>query len=167
MPEPVATAHLTYTLVTTPAALTRATPRHPRRGRLSITIARTPDTPGPATCRSITLEVPTGIHAEAITTQPERIDTAYSAPRGRTWHILKNTARPDCTVFTCSPENPRREAVFDDTWALTLILDNIPLTALPGTTTVRITDDTAAASAPYTRHSAALPVTVLAATDDA
>ncbi|MER6306262.1 hypothetical protein [Streptomyces sp. NPDC001657] len=166
MTEPVATAHLTYTLATTPPALIHATAHHPRQGRLDITVTRATTAQAPATCRGITIEVPTGTHPKALTTRPERIDTAYSAPGSRTWRISKTMTRPDRTVFTCTPENPRYEAAFDDTSAFTLILDNIPLDALDGTTTVRITDDTTAGSAAYARHTAELPVTVKAAGDD-
>ncbi|MGW7640293.1 hypothetical protein [Streptomyces decoyicus] len=165
MTEPVTTAHLSYALATTPTALTRASPHHPRQGRLDITVTRTGAAQAPATCRGITVEVPTGTHPRALTTRPERINTAYRAPGSRAWLIRKMLTRPDRTVFTCTPENPRHEAVFNATWAFTLILDNIPLDAQDGTTTIRVTDDTATESAARARHSAELRVTVIAMDD--
>ncbi len=159
--EQTDTALLSYALTTTPAVLARATPGHPRQGRLEITVSRNPVGKGGAGCRSITVEVPTGQHAQALTDRPERIDTAYSAPHGHSWHIHKNTAaHPDRTVFTCTPENPRREAVFDESTTLTLILERIALTGPPGTVSLRITDDTAAHAQAHARRSTELTVTV-------
>ncbi|MFI9362707.1 hypothetical protein ACIG5E_16890 [Kitasatospora sp. NPDC053057] len=161
MTEPADTTLLTYALTTTPAVLVRATPGHPRQGRLEITVSRNPQARGDASCRSITVEVPSGGHPQALTDRPERIDTAYSAPHGRSWHIHKNTAtHPDRTVITCTPENPRREAVFDETATLTLILERIALTGPPGTVSLRITDDTAGGSQAHARRSTELSVAV-------
>ncbi|MFF2077469.1 hypothetical protein ACFVXG_22280 [Kitasatospora sp. NPDC058162] len=157
--EPETSGHLTYTLATVPEVLTSSTPQHPQYGRLDITVTRSRNAPGSVRCRGITLELPTGTHPGALTAQPESIDTTYSATRGRSWHILKNTAHQDRTLFTCTPENPRQEAVFDGTWALTLTLDGFPLTTTTGVTAhLRITEDTATAPASYRTHTIALPI---------
>ncbi|WEB45312.1 hypothetical protein MOV08_42470 [Streptomyces yunnanensis] len=166
MTEPAVTAPLRYTLTTFPPVLTQAAPGHPRQGRLEIAVTRDPEAVRTnAGCRGITVEVPTGNGPKALTNRPDRIDATYAAPRGRTWHIRKSTSHSDRTVFVCTPENPRHEAVFDDTATFTLILDRIPLTGSPDTVTVRITDETATGSGTYTRRGTDLPLALRRAPD--
>jgi hypothetical protein len=158
-----ATAQLSYHLASTPATLNRATSGRPCRGRLEITATRNPAARGAATCRSITVTVPTGTGPRALTNQPERIHTAYSAHsagHGRTWYIHKNTTDPERTVFTLTPENPRHEAVFDDTATLTLILNNIPLTGQSDTVALNISDQTGTGTGTCTRSDVTLTLTI-------
>ncbi|GAU65958.1 putative hypothetical protein [Streptomyces sp. NBRC 110611] len=166
MTEPAVTAPLRYTLTTFPPVLTRAAPGRPHQGRLEITVTRDREAAKTnAVCRGVTVEVPTGKAPEALTNRPDHIDATYAAPRGRTWHIRKSTSHTDRTVFICTPENPRHEAVFDDTATFTLILDRIPLTGSPGTVTLHITDDTTTGSGTYTRRRTDLPLTLQRAAD--
>ncbi|MEI5098265.1 hypothetical protein RB200_05895 [Streptomyces sp. PmtG] len=161
MPDPAATAPLRYTLTTFPPVLAQAAPGHPRQGRLEITVSRAPEAARTApVCRGITVEVPTGNRPEALSNRPDRIDATYGAPHGRTWHIRKSTSHSDRTVFLCTPENPRHEAVFDDATTFTLILDRIPLTGSPGTVTLRVTDESATGSETHALRSTDLPLTL-------
>ncbi|MFD9688782.1 hypothetical protein [Kitasatospora sp. NPDC059088] len=152
---------LRYTLTTSPPDLVRATAGHPRQARLEIAVTRNPAADGVPDCRSITVEVPIGDGADALTARAERIDTAYRAPHGRGWHIRATTPEPGRTVFTCTPEGPRGKAGFDDREDFTLVLERIPLTGPPGTVQLRISDETATGSGAYARRSTVLPVAVV------
>ncbi|MCX4635661.1 hypothetical protein QT196_34975 [Streptomyces sp. P9-2B-2] len=166
MTESAATAPLRYTLTTFPPVLTQAAPDRPSQGRLEIKVFRDPEAvQTTAGCRSITVEVPTGDRPDALTDRPDRIDATYGAPHGRTWHIRKSISHSDRTVFVCTPENPRHEAVFNDTATFTLILDRIPLTGSPSTVGLRITDESATGSETHTRRSTDLRLTVQRAPD--
>ncbi|MFF9644124.1 hypothetical protein [Kitasatospora aureofaciens] len=168
MTEPADTALLSYALTTIPAVLAQATPGHPHQGRLEIEVSRNPGAKGETSCRSITVEVPTGDHPQALTDRPERLDTAYRAPHGSTWHLRTDTTtHTDRTVITCTPENPRRQAVFDETDTFTLVLERIALTGPAGTVSLRVTDDTAGPSQAHARRNTVLPVTVQQAPDGA
>ncbi len=156
MTEP--SARLTYRLISAPDTLTPATAGHPRQGRLEITAALEGSSTEVLRCRSITVTVPTGSAPDRLTNQPERIDTRYRAPR--TWHIRKNTADPQVTEFTLRPQNPRHEAVFDDTATVTLILERIPLVTRPGSIGIRITADIASGTQPFARAITTLPLTI-------
>ncbi|MGK4584979.1 hypothetical protein [Kitasatospora sp. HPMI-4] len=159
--EPTSGDPLVYTLTTEPARLTRSAPDAPHRGRLEITVARAAGVTGAVHCRGITVEVPTGDAPRSLTTQPERIGTAYRAPHGRTWWISASFADPRSTVFTCVPRNPRREVRFEGPEpAFTLLLDSIPLTGTPGEVGLRITADSRDATGAAVRTSADLTVTV-------
>ncbi|QMU78375.1 hypothetical protein GXW83_24365 [Streptacidiphilus sp. PB12-B1b] len=157
MTEPAATANLRYTLTTTPEGLLPATADHARQGRLEIT-AGNPDSRSPATCRSITLTVPTDPSGAALTHYPERINTGYSGPG--TWYIERNFADPGSAVFTFRPSNRRHEARFDGSAGLVLILDAIPLTTRSGDVELKISDETRSESGAYGFTSGEATVTV-------
>ncbi|MFJ8477465.1 hypothetical protein [Kitasatospora sp. NPDC094011] len=161
--EPTTGAPLVCTLTTEPGRLTRSASDTPHRGRLEIAVARAAGVTGAVHCRGITVEVPTGDAPRSLTTQPERIGTAYRARHGRTWWISASFADPRATVFTCVPRNPRREAEFDGPEPeFTLLLDSIPLTGSPGEIGLRITTDSRDATGAAVRSGTELTVTVSA-----
>jgi hypothetical protein len=160
-------ARLVFSLTSTPDTLTPATATDRRKGRLEITAAL--DNAGTRDqslrCRSLTVTIPTGSAPDRLTHQPERINTGFRSRR-TWWHISKNTTDPQATVFTLRPQNPRREAVFDDASSVTLVLDRIPLTTRPGTIDIRVTAETAigtgdiGGAGAFARTTASLQLTV-------
>lgn len=123
----------------------------PDSGRLEITVSVPPAAQRAVTCRAITFTIPSGTAPGALTSLPDRIDTACRAER--TWSITRIDTEPDRTKFFVRPLNPRRVAIFEPGSKFTLILDSIPLNAPPGVTSIEIDDDTGAGEQATTNHS--------------
>jgi hypothetical protein len=157
-------ARLAFSLTSTPDMLAPATAADRRKGLLQITAAL--DVPAGSgrilRCRSITVAIPTGTAPGRLTSQPECINTGFRSPRGW-WHVSRNTTDPEAAVFRLRPQNPRQEAVFDDTARVTLVLDRIPLTTESGTVDIRITAETAdpaAGAGVFARAGTVLPLVI-------
>ncbi|GAA2654845.1 hypothetical protein [Streptomyces lunalinharesii] len=141
---------LSCTIEPDPDPLTVSTAKDPVMGRLDITVGL--GNLGPAYCKSVTVRIPIGADASALTENRAHLTSAVSGATG--WIARDGFADGTWQVFEFVPERPVQ--VTERT--VTLIVSQIEVNTTVGEATIEIIEETSSTRESFTSKTTEAPV---------